>query len=339
MAALRKILELVLFAAVGVWGTAALTQSDSATPDPKSNPDPRVRAYYQKYEGEIARLRSIAENGDSPVAERTRAFQELILSFKDVAFLSAAKLVKDRSTPIARQAVEVLSSAIGMGSHADATKDHQEQASMASDYVGKQENVARQALREAIKDPRPEVGSPARQALLPLSDEAAIASVKEAVKSGALPGPEGVRLCAQAASDRGRGCVLDFLSEGSPETKAAAVNVLGSIPHYRPLVRDKIYLASAADPKLRAAAANVLAHYDPAFLTYGLTVAVDPKVPAEVYAAAVNGYAISARAQGKYDSAQGAVVMRALGNKLELLQEGSPEAAALATTRQKLENQ
>jgi hypothetical protein len=330
---LTAILALLIPTATG-WA-----QSLNVAPDQNwsANLDAGSGAYYSEHKDEIRGLQRVIENRESPIEDRKQRFEELTARFKDIALPIAAKLVEDSSTDLALKAVEVLSNALGIGSPGTGSPDRQTEPALSRAAISvERQQLARQALRGALADGRADVRSAARQALIPLSDEAAIRSVKEAAKNGEIPEPEAVRLCAEAPSPLGRACLLNYLAEGSPDGKAAAVRVLGSIPTYLSLVRDKIYLTSAADPKLRAVAAAVLSRFDPSFMTYGLTVTADPKTPPVLVAGALRGYIWSARAQGKYDAAQRAVLMEALKNRLVLMQ-GSPGAEPLAGLREQLE--
>jgi hypothetical protein len=182
--------------------------------------------------------------------------------------------------------------------------------------VNAEHGIVRNALRAATKDPRPQISLTALKSLVRLSDEVAINAVPEAVSKGQITEAQAVSICAQSVSDLGRACVLDYLENGSPDGKTAAIGVLGSLPSVRPMIRNKIFLNSNADPKLRSAAADVLAVYDPSFTSYALTVTADPKVPTDVYASTLKSYALSAQLSGKLDSAQWATIKEALDNKL-----------------------
>jgi hypothetical protein len=285
------------------------------------NPDPRIQKYLSDNADQIRRLRNIVENHDASTEDRKAALSQLGLISEDAGVEVAAKLVNDPSQGMARAAVDVLSNATVMAGHGDAgtdhqAADHQTRESPWAQYVNAEHRVVRNALRTASKDPRPEIALSALKSLVRLSDEVAIKAVPEAVSKGQITEVQAVSLCAQSVGDLGRACVLDYLDHGSPDGKTAAIGVLGSLPSVRPMIRNKIFLNSNADPKLRSAAADVLAVYDPSFTSYALTVTADPKVPSDVYASTLKSYARSAQLSGKLDSAQWATIKEALDNKL-----------------------
>jgi hypothetical protein len=295
---------------------------------PILNPDPRIQKYLSDNADQIRRLQSIVENQSADAKDRKTALSQLGLISEDVGVEVAAKLVNDPSQEIARAAVDVLSNATVMAGHGDAATDHQAADRHALEtpwarYVNAEHDVVRSALRTAIRDPRPAIALTALKSLVRLSDEAAIKAVPEAVNKGQITEAQAVSICAQSIGDLGRACVLDYLDHGAPEGKTAAIGVLGSLPSVRPMIRNKIFLNSNADPKLRSAAADVLAVYDPSFTSYALTVTADPKVPADVYASTLKSYARSAQLSGKLDSAQWATIKEALDNKL-IAVEGDP---------------
>jgi HEAT repeat protein len=287
------------------------------------NPDPRIQDYVSRNATQILQLQSIVENRGADVKDRMTALSQLSLISEDVGVEVAAKLVNDPSQDMARAAVDVLSNATVMAGHGGGSShqvgDHQP-ASPWAQYVNAEHDVVRTALRAATKDPRPEVAVTALKSLVRLSDDAAIRAVPEAVNKGQIAEEEAVSICAQSDSDLGRACVLDYLDHGSPDGKRAAVSVLGSIPSVRSMIRNKIFLNSNADPKLRSTAAEVLAVYDPSFTSYALTVTADPKVPPEVYASTLKNYALSAQLSGKLDSAQWAAIKEALDNKVKAVE-------------------
>jgi hypothetical protein len=285
------------------------------------NPDPRIQKYLSDNADLIRRLQNIVENPGADANDRKAALSQLGLISEDVGVEVAAKLVNDPSHEISQAAVAVLSNATVMAGHGDAgtdhlAADHQTLESPWARYVNAEHRIVRNALRAATKDPRPQIALSALKSLVRLSDEVAIKAVPEAVNKGQITEAQAVSICAQSVSDLGRACVLDYLDHGSPDGKTAAIGVLGSLPSVRPMIRNKIFLNSNADPKLRSAAAEVLAVYDPAFTSYALTVTADPKVSPDVYASALKSYARSAQLSGKLDSAQWSTIKEALENKL-----------------------
>jgi hypothetical protein len=285
------------------------------------NPDPRIQKYLIDNAGQIRDLQSVVENQGADAKDRKTGLSQLALISEDVAVVVAAKLVNDPSSELAQAAVDLLSNATVMAGHGDAGTDHQAADHQAfespwAQYVKAEHDIVRNALRAATKDPRSEIALTALKSLVRLSDEVAIKAVPGAVSKGQITDAQAVSICAQSAGDLGRACILDYLDHGSPDGRAAAIGVLGSLPSVRPMIRNKIFLNSNADPKLRSAAADVLALYDPSFTSYALTVTADPKVSAEVYASTLKSYALSAQLSGKLDSAQWATIKQALDNKL-----------------------
>lgn len=303
------------------FGVSCLVASPIFAQSAPVNPDPRLEAYYRDNAGEIDRLRASVTDEKLPVEQRRKALADLAFKYEDAALTLAAKLVNDPATDLARDAVALLSNSVVMADHGDKSAathsgDHKNEptASAWSRYIAAQHNLAREALRSAIKDSRSDIRAVGLQGLLPLSDETALKFVQERAEKGDFTDAQAVRLCAQALSNAGRSCVLGYLDKGSVEAKTAAVDVLGSIPTYRPMVRDKIFFSTTADPKVRAAAAEALSRYDPSFLNYALSIAIDPKTPREVFKSAVEGFARSSQAQGKWNSVQKTAIDNAAKN-------------------------
>src|SRR5262249_43228882 len=135
---------------------------------------PELRSHDKPYAEEIRRLQSVISSIQSPEERRKQAFEEVISRFQDVAVAVAEKIVMDDSTELAMRAVQVLSAALGqVGQRTEASPSRL----VANDQ--KQLTMARQALGRALTDPRGEVRAAAREALIAVSDEAAITSVKE----------------------------------------------------------------------------------------------------------------------------------------------------------------
>lgn len=309
-------------AALAVVGSLFAAGPVSAQPTLIANPDVRLQSYYRENAAEIKRLQDIVENASAAEDQRKKALGELAFKFEDASLPLAAKLVSDPATGLASDAVNLLSNSIVMANHGDHTGNHPPDTTLSpwSNYVTAQHEIARDALRKALTDPRPDIRAISLRGLLSLSDEVALKSVQERAKKGELTDAEAVRLCAQAVSNPGRACVFGYLTDGSSDAKVAAVDVLGSIPSYRPLVRNKIFFNTNADPKTRSAAAEVLSRYDPSFMNYALTVTADPKTPPEVYTSALAGFARSASSQGKLDSVQRDAIGNAVTNYKVLLQ-------------------
>jgi hypothetical protein len=302
--------------------------SNSGRAQEVRNPDPRIQAYVRDSAGRIRELRNIIENQGAEIQDRRAALSQLGLISEDVAVDVAAKLVNDPAQEVALAAVDVLSNATVMAGHGDVPSDHHgvDHPSFETPwmkYVKAEHEIVRSALRAAARDARPQIALTALKSLVRLSDEVAIKDVTEAASRGEITEAAAVSICAQSASDLGRACVIDFLDHGSLDGKIAAIGVLGSLPSARPVIRNKIFLNSNADPKLRSAAADVLSIYDPSFTSYALTVTADPKIPTEVYASALKGYAVGAHLGGKLDSAQWTAIKEALDNKLKAV-EGDP---------------
>jgi hypothetical protein len=311
----------VHLAALAVAGSLLAAGPALAQSAPIANPDVRLQSYYRENAAEITRLQGIVENATADEDQRKKALGELAFKFEDAALPLAAKLVNDPAPGLASDAVNLLSNSVVMANHDDHAGNHPPDTTLSpwSKYVAAQHELARDALRNGLADPRPDIRATSLRALLTLSDEVALKSVQESARKGELTDAEAVRLCAQAVSNPGRSCVFGYLSEGSPDAKVAAIDVLGSIPTYRPLVRNKIFFNTNADPKTRSAAADVLSRYDPSFMNYALTVTADPKTPPEVYTSALEGFARSASSQGKLDSVQRNAIDTAVTNYKVLL--------------------
>ena len=316
------------FAALMIGAGVVMSEQTFAQSDPIANPDPRLQSYYRENADEIRRLQKVVEDKNAPVDQRKKALQELAFKFEDVALPLAAGLVSDPAIDLARDAVSLLSNSVVLANHGDQgaashAGDHQSASvSPWSKYTAAQHDLARDALRNAMSDSRSDIRAAGLRGLLPLSDEVALKLVQEGAQKGEITDTQAVRLCAQAISNSGRSCVLGYLNDGSSDAKTAAIDVLGSIPTYRPMVRNKIFFNSSGDPKVRAAAATVLSRYDPLFTTYALTVTADPKTPPEVYTSTLEGYARSAAALGKLDSVQRFAIDKALTNyKVQLQSE------------------
>lgn len=287
---------------------------------PIQNPDPRVQSYLAEHAGEIARLRTAAEDGAVDVEARRRALQQLSLVSEDDVLSVAAGLVTDPSPQISEDAVRLLSNSVVMAGHGTSDDDaaHHDSASPWSSYVNAQHKQARDALNVAAsRNPSSNSGLMALKSLVQLSEDGSIDQVRKAAASGAISQAQAVRLCGQSQSNDGRACLIDFLDNGSLEGRVAAIGVLGSKPSDRAMVRNKIFLNNRAEPALRVAAAQVLSSYDPSFSTYGLAVTSDPQTPPDLFAATLESYAASAQAIGKLDSAQWLFIKKALDNKLE----------------------
>jgi hypothetical protein len=318
------------WAALIVLGCAVTAPVLARGAEPVSNPDPVLAAYYREHAGDIQRLQSIVENRAAPVSARQQALEDLSRDYHDSALASAAKIITDPATDIALRAIEELANSVVMsGSEGgDAHVAVAAVKSPAQAYHDSLHDLARNALRVALTDPRPEVRKGALRALVPLSDEAALAAVQQSAKAGQIPETDAVKYCALATSKQGRACLINFLAEGSPAAKNVAVQYLGSIPSYQPLVRNKIFLSADTDPTLRATAAEVLGRYDPGYTNYALTVTLDPKTPPELFASAVKSYVQRVGAQGKLDFAQRTVIMRAVANYQEKLIKEDPDKNA-----------
>jgi len=298
------------------------------------NPDPALAAYYREHAGDVERLQSTVENKAAPMNARQQAFAELSRDYPDSAVVSAAKIITDPSTEIALKATEILANSVVMSGHGTQLVAMAAPMSPIQAYHKSLHDSSRNALRVALNDPRPEVRTAAVRALVPLSDEAAITVLQQSAKAGHIPDAEAVKYCASLTSDLGRGCLLNFLAEGSPAAKNVAVQYLGSIPTYQPLVRNKIFLSSDTDPGLRAAAADTLGRYDPSFTNYALAVTLDPKTPPQVFASTVRSYVQRASAQGKLDFAQRTAITKAVENYQAKLNEDPEKNAPYIKTLQ-----
>jgi len=300
------------------------------------NPDPRVQAYLAQHGEEIGRLRKLAEDQTASTETRRDALRQLSIISEDEALLTAAKLVAGPAPQLKPEAVELLTSSIVMAGHGNQgpSADHHGMSpgtSAWSTYIQSQHELVRNALRTATQVAPPETKLVALKALVQFGDKGAVELVKKESATGAISQTQAVQICGQAASNEARACLLDFLDTGSIEARIATVNVLGSIPSNRSIIRNKIFLNDQAQPSLRAAAADVLGTYDPSFATYALTITSDPKTPPLVYAATLRSYAANAKEAGKLDAAQRSVIRRALENKLQAAQESDVSRGADVT--------
>ncbi len=283
------------------------------------NPDSRVQSYLEGQREKISQLEATIASKDAEVQERKKAFLELTMISDESALRVAGDLVHDDSLEIAQEAVAVLSNEIVLTSaqHMSTTEIGN---SSSLTYSRKRFKAAIAALQAASVDARSQVRLPALKSLVRISDQDAIDSLRKAAIGSEISQPEAVRICAQAASNFGKACVMDFLNSGSLEGKTAAISVLGSMPSERSMIRNKIFLNSSAEPKLRSAAANVLSSYDPKFSSYAFSVIADPQLPTEVYASTLKGFAISTQADGKLDAAQWVTIKEALNHKIQAVE-------------------
>jgi hypothetical protein len=271
-------------------------------------------------------LRKVAEDQTASIDARRNALRQLSILSEDEVLLTAAKLIADPAPQLKSEAVELLSSSVVMAGHGNqgpSPDDHGVPSSSSpwSTYVRSQHEFVRDALRTATQIAPPETQLIALRALVQFADEGAIDLVKQASASGAISQTQAVQICGLAANNDGRACLIDFLDTGSIEGRIAAVNVLGSIPSNRSMVRNKVFLNDQAQPSLRAAAADVLGIYDPSFASYALTITSDPKTPPLLYAATLRSYAANVQEAGKLDAAQRSVIRRAVENKLQSAQD------------------
>ncbi|MBB5663868.1 hypothetical protein GGE68_002058 [Rhizobium leguminosarum] len=283
------------------------------------NPDKRLDVYLQENLKEVQRLQAIALNFDAMGPDRISALNDLAFISEEAGVKLAADLADDKSQEVALAAIELLANSLVMAGHAtvqpsDHTSDH---GNPWSQYVRGQHQLAIDALRAAIDDPREAIKNAARLTLVRGSDDKAIASVQQDAKVGKLGQEAAVQICAQAISTLGRACLVDFLNEGSIEGKIAATKILGATETDQPVVRDKIFLNSNADERLRSAAAETLARYDKSFPTYGLIVTLDPTTPPDLFAASLRAYATRAAEDGTLDGAQWNAIKRALDHKIQ----------------------
>lgn len=183
---------------------------------------------------------------------------------------------------------------------------------------------AHRALLHALMDARAAVRAQAAKTLASASDEAALSVIETGIESGLFSESEAVNYFGLADIKVGGPYLLRRLARGSPGVKALAVQYLGTSPAYRLLVRDKVFLSSAADPLSRAAAATVLSQYDPAFGTYALIVTLDPNLPEQVFANTLRGYVSQTMAQGKLDASRRFLLREAILNYEKKLGNGQP---------------
>ncbi len=242
-----------------------------------NHPDPARSQYYSEHRTEITKLLNTAQSAPS-VQERLVAFEALSISFPDAASLEAARLVGDEVTAVAVMAAEVLASSIVMSDHS-----HGEARSPYHEFTLATHERARRALLAAIQDPRPEVRSTAASILASLSDADALQRIDAATAAGLYSQVEAVNYFGIAKPSVGVQYLERYLETGSTEARASAVQYLSANPRYQARIRDRILFNSHELVPVRTAAAKALGQHDKLFNTYAFSMALNPKIPPQVY--------------------------------------------------------
>lgn len=282
--------------------------------------DPRVAAARAENASEITRLSGVAANPSRPPGERVASLRRLALLSDEDALKAAAALRNDAEAAVAEEAVDLLSSAVAlMGNH---SADHG--GTPWGDAVAKQHTLASSALRDAAADPRAAIADRALASLARLSDPTGISMIRQRLERNQIAPKHAAQLCAQAAPQVGRSCLIDLLNDGSPEGQIAAIDFLGSRAADQQLVRNKILFNARTSISLRTAAANTLGRFDPTFDSYGMLLAADPATPPSVFAAVLEAYATRSSSAGNLGSLERSQLLRAVANKIEEVKRHTP---------------
>jgi HEAT repeat protein len=202
-------------------------------------------------------------------------------------------LVSDSQEPIAALAATILASAIVMSDH-----PHSQGA---NSIVAVQHDLAREALRKALTDPRRSVRDPAARMLASLSDDSALTKINEAAASGLYTEVEAINYLGLSNPDVSSKYMERYL-QATPTAQAAAIAYLGSNPAYQSAIRQRYLLSNDAPDVARTAAAKALSRFDPAFVTYAPGLISAKTLPPEAYAEVVTGYVT--RTSGRLDKLQ-----------------------------------
>lgn len=291
---------------------AALSSPSFAQPAAAPASDVREAQARASRAEEIGRLRASAANATANPTERVAILRRLAFIDQDEANSIAATLTRDPSTAVAVEAVDQLASFValmGHGGHATAATPWE------AALVGKHAQAIT-ALRAAATDDRPVVAEQALAALMRQSDSEALSTVRNRFQNGTISASNAGRLCAQAAPDTGRACLIDLLNSESVEGQGVAIRYLGARRTEQAMIRNKVLFNTKQSPQARSIAAETLGRYDESFSNYGLTVAADSATPAPVFASVVKAFADRERYLGKLDAAQRSQLVRAIDSKI-----------------------
>ena len=295
---------------------------------PSTPTRPRA-SFYVANAGTIEGLTTTARDLNRSVEQRLAALETLSLKYSDAAVSAALVLVSDKTPAVARAAADLLASSIVMSDHK--LRGHAA-LNARQKYVMERHTLAREALKSVLESPASETRSIAAGSLSSLSDQSALTIIQAAVSKGLYSEADAVNYFGLADPKIGAPFILPYLDRGSPAARVAAIGYLGANRSYQNMVRDRILMNTTAAPDTRAAAARVLGQYDREFPSYALSVTLDPKLPANVYAEVVNGYIAQSQVQGKLDAAKIGILKESIRNQLSI----RPDPA-LMTIQQRLD--
>jgi hypothetical protein len=282
----RLLVSLLLAVAAFAHGLAGAGEhpADGKMGQLPTHPDPFLANYYQTNAAEIEKLRAVAVDVKRSADERLKALQTLRAKFPDPAVAVAAELVADKSEKIAALAVTLVTGAAAMSNHRAPDDAH---ASPAMAYMMRKHELAKDALRKVVADPRATIRKPAASTLASLSDEKALEKIAAGAQAGVYNDAEAVKLYGLARTEASGKYLVKYLDPSKPAAiQAAAVRHLAESPRYRTQVRDTYLYNPKAPMEARVSAARVLAK-DPATATPLLA---NPQAPPELYEAVLDSY-------------------------------------------------
>jgi hypothetical protein len=237
---------------------------------------PELQSYYDANQAEIKPLITTAENAGSPVEERARAFERLIVGYPRASLDTAIKLTGDENLGLAVGATTFLSSVVVMMNHGPTLDSH--------DAHGGDQSIAKAiaSLRKAALDPRQPVREVAAASLTSLNDETTLKLIQSSYFEKKISDVEALQYITLSRPDLGADYVATFLDKSSVKAQSEAISYLSSNEQYRAKIKNYLF-NEAAPVEIRAAAAKGLARNDPSFGTYAPSLVANSKLPSPVF--------------------------------------------------------
>ena len=255
-------------------------------PELLSLPDADRAAIYRANAGAVDELRSIITDTKRPAFEREAALRKLRSRFREAALNTSLALVNDPSDEVSLAAASLLAASIVMTDHGH---DHGQPATPLETYVNEKHAAARAALLRLLDGPNRPARDEAARILTSLSDEAALQIIRDGTKKGAYSETQAINYFGLANPDVAAAYILPHLDSAVPAVQSAASGYLATYPAYQSLVKERVFINSAASPLARATAARALSQYDAAYTSYAPAVARDQNAPEVVVQSVIEG--------------------------------------------------
>jgi len=250
-----------------------------------SFPIPGTVERYVANEAAIVSLRSALTDVTQPAETRLAALRALNLDFPLAAQITVRGLTTDPDTAVALAAIDVLLGSVVMMNH-----EHSGEMPPGMAYMMEQYQANIEALRKAELDERKEISLRAAELLVSLDDVPTYTSIAIGAETGRYSGGEATNLFMLGSTRLASPFLASYLGSGKLDAETNAIAYLGAQPEYQPRIREAYFLNAAAEPSLRADAAEALGAFDATFATYALEQLPSLQSTPELYSTTLDSY-------------------------------------------------